>query len=240
MPRAIVLLPRFARRSLALGLVLPLLAGCSGDHAISRLVAPRTTAPDPGPLATSATAAAERLRWCWETRALAEYRGLFTSDFVFVFGAADSAGSQYRDLPWVRADELVMADHMFAGGSATQEAATSILIGFTSPLRALPDTRPGKDARVHRELTIDVVLRIDRASGSLEVRGASVFFVVRGDSAALPPGEGLPADSTRWYIERWEDRTSWDLGHATARSTTPAQAMPARAATWGSIKSLYR
>jgi len=64
--------------------------------------------------------------------------------------------------------------------------------------------------------------------------GFANFFMVRGDSALIPAdlaARGFRPDSTRWYIERWEDDTFQEVG---------ARAMPTSTATWGTIKVLYR
>jgi hypothetical protein len=86
-----------------------------------------------------------------------------------------------------------------------------------------------------------VVLVVRRPSSQLEVRGDAQFFLVRGDVASLPPALGASPDSTRWYIERWEDFTEQNspapakLGPAGALGTQPT-----RSPTWGEIKVLYR
>jgi hypothetical protein len=245
-------IPRAALAATLLGLALVALAGCFNPFDPRIAVGPGISTPKPEP--NSPTGVMELFRWCYENRALAEYRELFTDDYVFVFGAADSAGNQYRDEPWRREDELIQAQNLFIGGSATEEAATSIQLEFTNTLRARPDSRPGKNARVHRELTIDVVLRVNRPSGSLEVKGAGVFFVVRGDSALIPGELGFDPDSNRWYIERWEDRTvqtqpalalrpagGADRAAAARREPGPADLDPAPATvTFGQVKARYR
>jgi len=57
------------------------------------------------------------------------------------------------------------------------------------------------------------------------------FHLVRGDSALLPQellDRGARRDSTRWYVERWDDET-----------VGPAATLPARNLTWGRLKLLY-
>ena len=42
------------------------------------------------------------------------------------------------------------------------------------------------------------------------VNGNTTFYLVRGDSAQIPPdlkARGFVPDATRWYIERYEDKT---------------------------------
>ncbi len=59
---------------------------------------------------------------------------------------------------------------------------------------------------------------------------------MRGDAAVLRAGQ--VADSTRWYIHRWTDK-SMALVVRTPGPTAPANTMPARSATWGAVKSVY-
>ena len=60
--------------------------------------------------------------------------------------------------------------------------------------------------------------------------------MVRGDSAAIPAELGFGPDSTRWYIERWEDETL----SSGSRTLPVAAPQPARNTTWGMILTLYR
>ena len=56
-------------------------------------------------------------------------------------------------------------------------------------------------------------------AGEQSISGYVNFFLVRGDSAGVPADVSAPHDSTRWYVERWEDDTFLDYG---------AQAMPTK------------
>jgi hypothetical protein len=198
----------------------------------------RLVVPAPHPVADSPTRAIETLQWAYEHRQVELYRALFTEDFEFVFATEDSAGNAYRSVPWRREDESISARNLFVGGSATEEPATRITLTIHGPLVDLSDPRPGHDPTVHRVVDADVSLTIVRPSGAFEVRGASRFLVVRGDSAQVPTG--LPAGATRWYIERWDDLTL--QGGAAAAAAVPPRygALPASVTTWGRIKILYR
>ena len=69
------------------------------------------------------------------------------------------------------------------------------------------------------------------------IAGAASFYLVRGDSAQIPPdlqARGLRPDRSRWWIERWEDETLRVPGR-------PGMAtMPGRSITFGELKMLYR
>jgi hypothetical protein len=65
--------------------------------------------------------------------------------------------------------------------------------------------------------------------------GRFTFFCVRGDSVAIPPelaSAGVGPDSTRWWIERWEDATTT----ATEPGMHPA---PARTTTFTALKHQF-
>jgi hypothetical protein len=64
--------------------------------------------------------------------------------------------------------------------------------------------------------------------------------VVRGDSALIPQelvSRGFRPDSTRWYVDQWNDETQ--VGSALSRAF-PVSALPSRGTTWGDILALYR
>ena len=114
--------------------------------------------------------------------------------------------------------ELTTATHMFTGG-LDKPPASNITIQIDNPLVAQPDPRPGKDPVWHRSVRTSVSLKITvENNGSPDissVTGYALFYVVRGDSAVIPPemvAQGFKPDSTRWWIERWEDETAGASG----------------------------
>jgi hypothetical protein len=171
--------------------------------------APLLTLAD-GPRATSPEAAVSLVPWCWEHRDLGRYAGVLADDFRFVGAAGDSAGGPPPVSPWVREDELLSADHIFQGGPG-HPRADAIEVSFSSPLVAQPDPRPGKSPRWHRVVRTTADAAITLNSGGvpnvIRVHGYAAFYVVRGDSARIPPGSSARPDSTTWWIERWEDET---------------------------------
>ena len=203
-------------------------SGCS-DSSGPRTIPWNVLAPRPasGPVADSPQNAARLVEWCWTRLDTTSYRTLFTSDFQFVFGALDPYGNAYRDTSWTRSDELISFHHLVAGGNASQPQATTsscVLDRFW----ATDDPRPGKAGGWHKLIRTSVTLYVLTEAGEQTVSGYANFFLVRGDSAAVPGAR----DSTRWYVDRWEDDTYPYL--------SGTHAMPVEKATWGSTKALYR
>ena len=90
---------------------------------------------------------------------------------------------------------------------------------------------------MHRTIRTSVMLTVDAADslGTLfrEIRGFAKFYMVRGDSAAIPDDQirqGVGPDSTRWWIQLWEDETL----------PAGSRANPALNTTWGAIKARFR
>jgi len=235
------------RRCLALRLTLAslvvlapvagLIAGCS--HAPT---APKTASIAPAP-PSAPQAVATYLRGCWQDRSISEYWLLPTANFRFDFASGDSSGTYYSSKPWARTDELAAAQHLFVTGTSSQPPATSITIDTTATTDAA-DPRPGKNPKWHRLVTMTARVRIFFAESGFEFSGPSEFFVVRGDSAQIPAdliAKGVKRDSTRWWLERWDDETLHTTSAEPAKSGLPsARAEATEATTWGKIKALYR
>jgi len=219
------------------------IAACSrsSDTGWSLLLAPRSQA---APTPDSPQSLLRLFEWCYNSRNVERYRELFTEDFRFVFSSLDPAGSGYRDYPWAREDEITYFSALINGGGPDRPPATSLNLHLDRNLIVLDDPRPGKGGRWHKKV---------RTSVTLSITGFASFFAVRGDSASIPSdliARGFQPDSTRWYIERWEDETS-GLGSAyRATSTTRAGgagthrgqvagAQPSKSTTWGTLKVLY-
>jgi len=191
-----------------------------------------TTAPTPN----SPQNAVKLFEWCWVNRGVDEYRELFTDDYVFISAGTDSAGNPSREIQARRDDEVQIAENMFIG-SADRPPAESITLFFDQNLIAFPDTRPGKDPNWHKSIRthVDLKVRID-SGNTAEVTGSALFFLTRGDSAAIPndlKARGFKPDPLRWWIDRWEDETlagslqalrlgAAGSGHAAPRATSAA------------------
>ena len=168
----------------------------------------------PAPEPTSPANMVRLFAWCWVNRDPARYAEIFTDDYRFIFAPNDSAGNAFRDQPWLREDEMTMAQHLFVGGT-DRPPASSITVAIDNNLAVLSDPRPGMTYAVHRSINVpvDVKVTITDASGTPDVQpisGHALFYLVRGDSAVIPAElvkQGFKPDSTRWWIERWDDET---------------------------------
>jgi hypothetical protein len=165
-----------------------------------------TTAPTPN----SPQNAVKLFEWCWVNRGVDEYRELFTDDYVFISAGTDSAGNASRQIQARRDDEVQTAQNMFIG-SADRPPAEQITLVFDQNLVPFPDSRPGKNPKWHKQIRTSVNLKVRIDSGNtVEVTGNALFFLTRGDSAAIPQeliNRGFKPDSLRWWIDRWEDET---------------------------------
>jgi hypothetical protein len=201
------------RRVLCVLALVAAAAGVSGCfNPFDPLVSTARVASTPPPVPNTAANVVRLFEWCWKNRGIKEYEEIFTDDYRFQFALGDSAGNAYRDAPYTREDELRSAVGLFVG-TIDHEPATDIQLDLDKTLIALGDDRPGKDPTWHRSIRTKVNLKvtIDRGSGPEvnEVNGYAKFYLVRGDSAAIPlelQGR-FPPDANRWWIERWEDET---------------------------------
>jgi hypothetical protein len=192
-------------------------AGCFNPF--NPLVSDQRAVSIPAPSPNSPANAIKLFSWCWSNRDPSLYAEIFTKDYRFIFAAEDSAGNAYRDTPWLRDDEISMATHMFSGGLDIPPAS-SITILLSDPLVVGVDPRKDpKDllaARLYRSIRTNVNLSItfetNGVSNVNSIVGKALFYLVRGDAPDIIPEElalkGFKSDSTRWWIERWEDETA--------------------------------
>jgi hypothetical protein len=224
------------RQSLVAGLLLLLavLGGCSRHHGVTAPPVARAQPPVPG----SPEAAVRLFEWSWNRRDTLGVYQLLADDFRFQFARGDSAGNLFRDPPLGRDEMLCMVRHLFVGGGA-EPPANSVVLNFDPTLRPVDDSRAGKNPKWHREIVTSVYLSIRTEINAWDIQGSARFFVVRGDSAAIPPelaARGFRPDSTRWYLDQWNDETMSRPGSR----TLPAGTLPARNTTWGQLLCLYR
>ena len=205
----------FAVLATALGL-----AGCFNPF-MPRVLNQRVTTVAPSP--TTPADAIRLFEWCWVNRGIEEYKELFTDDYVFQSASLDSAGNGGRDILTRRQDEIETAENIFIG-SAERPPASKITLNFDRNLVPFPDTRPGRNGNWHKTIRTSVDLKVEVGDGSLlEVTGYALFYLTRGDSAAIPAelqARGFKPDSLRWWIDRWEDETLASEG-ASLRRTRP-------------------
>jgi hypothetical protein len=240
---------RFAPALVALAL-LAFLAGCFNPFS-PEVLNQRVTSAAPTP--NSPQNAVKLFEWCWVNRGVDEYRELFTDDYVFISAGTDSAGNPSRDIQARRDDEVQTAENMFIG-SADRPPAEQITLLFDKSLIAFPDTRPGKNPWWHKQIrtSVDLKVRID-SGNSVEVTGNVLFFLTRGDSAAIPQelitrglkpakGDTTSSQALRWWIDRWEDETLGGAAVVANGAKRPAQprisGSPLRM-SMGELKRLY-
>jgi len=198
----------------AVAMLVPL-AGCFNPFRPD-ILSQRVTSTAPAP--DSPQNAVKLFQWCWVNRGVDEYRELFTDDYVFISAGTDSAGNQNRDIQARRDDEVQTAENMFIG-SAERPPADQITLQFDQNLVPFPDSRPGKNPHWHKQIRTSVNLKVRIDSGNtVEVTGNALFFLTRGDSAAIPQelisrgfkpaaGDTTSGKALRWWIDRWEDET---------------------------------
>ncbi|MCC6652244.1 MAG: hypothetical protein IT348_13910 [Candidatus Eisenbacteria bacterium] len=242
-------LPRLARRSAAtllIGVLALAAAGCFNPFA--PLVSRQRVASTQAPIPSSPAGVVKLFEWCWQNQDIARYEEIFTDDYRFAFAEGDSAGQPYQQTPYTRETELTNVGGLFVG-DGDRPAARSVTLNLDKTMISLPDPRPGKDPKWHRSIRthVDLKIEIDRGSGSIDAQivvGNALFFLVRGDSAAIPPeliARGFTRDSTRWWIERWEDETLAEGGSSPAmaergRTAAPTPLLPPRFITFGQAK----
>lgn len=208
------------------------LAGCSSEH---RVTGPL---PLPGPPFTpnSPSNAILVFDWGWDHRDLDALRNVLAGDLLFVFAPGDSAGNAFPDQRINREEMLEILHHLFVGGGPVPPATSIHLVLDNGP--PLPDSRPGKDPKWHKEFETSVYLTIMVGSSTeYRVTGNARFFVVRGDSAAIPADLAVGPDSTRWYIQQWNDETL--NGPAGALGSLAVMPLSSSDTTWGQILALY-
>lgn len=209
-----------------------LLLGCAGgcSKPVSPVIVSTDVVPAP-PTPDSPQNAVRFFEWCWSNRGINVYGRILSDDFRFIFALGDSAGNPFRDDPVTREMELNVARNLFLVGGDSAPPATSISLPMDPTLRVLPDSRPGKNAKWHKEIATGVDLTVKTEDGAeYRIMGNARFFVVRGDSALIPAELGFGPDSTRWYIDQWCDETWRWTGAAVP---DPADAGDLRAARPG-------
>lgn len=174
----------------------------------------RTTAPIAAVEPASATGVVKSLAQRLEARDISAVYELLADDFVFVTAVNDSAGQ--GGVGPGRSTDFIEFWSSLLLGSASNPAPTRVTVNVDRNLRDFPDTRPGMDARVHRTIRSSLDLKLEYPGGrTTEVTGYVLAFATRGDSAAIPlelEARGFKPDSSRWWLQRYEDETlpaSW-------------------------------
>jgi hypothetical protein len=232
------------------------LSGCFNpfDPLVASIRGESTPPPEPN----SPENVVRLFEWCWSHRSIEEYRGVFTEDYTFQFAVLDTFGNAYRDRPWRYEDEVISSTNIFVGGSPTEPPATRCDLTLDPTLIVVNDPRAGKNPGWHKQISTNVDLRIKTDDQEYRITGRARFFLVRGDSAIVPPDLGIPNSPNRWFIERWEDETLPESGLLIAGPAAAAASAPTRAAdpatsrtaapaaagfpldvSWGAVRAVY-
>jgi hypothetical protein len=225
---------RFLSRVTRWTLVACLTLGAAGCvNPFSPRLAPIRGVSSPPPIPNQDIEVIRLFAWCWNNRAYQEYSEIFTEDFRFQFSLRDTAGSLGRGDFLTRSQELDVARHLFVEGNATEPPASSIELTIDPTLISANDSRIGKNGKWHREIYTSVVLHI-KTDQDFQVTGHARFFVTRGDSAQIPEELKIqfPPDTTRWWIERWEDETDEGASSADVPRDETTGSSATRSASW--------
>ena len=222
-----------SRLALALPFAL-LLAGCGGGS-------DKTTKPVPpadNGFATSPSNLMQRLENTYESKSESGYVKLLAGDFRYAFSvSADQLlVNQYPN--WDRDDEETSYKHLVNGftnsvGTAIPAASRIDLTFYGVNYGPDPDH---SDSTTHYQkvvvVTVDGTIEVPSSPDpvSYHISARHEFCLVRGDAAVV--ASGAIADSTHWYLRRWDDLS------LTLTSKFPV-INPATAQTWGSIRSQY-
>ncbi len=230
---------RRSTRLLPVALVLAFTAfGCSTKH----LPTP-VAAVDTGPVPDTPAHLLQLFKWSWEHRDVPSAEQMFSDDFMFDLGGADSL---LEDVSPLRRDQLEIEHHLFVSGTATHPPATRVELDYNSALLPIPDSRPGKTFPWHQEILVNVLLRVETSDANYAISGYLRFYTERADSAAIPSDlkqRGVMPRSDRWYIQRIEDGTGASAVREPGpapRAARPLDTLPAHRQTWGALENLYR
>jgi hypothetical protein len=170
----------------------------------------------------------------------AEYAKLLTGDFRYRFSV--SADPELVNLypNWGRTDEIAAMTHLFHGFTNANDiaipGASTIQLSLNGVQYAGDPDHADSTAHYGRVIitALDGEFEVPDVSDPLvySISSRHELFVVRGDAAVLPAG--AIADSTRWYLRRWDD-LAIPIGYGKRPVANSAQPM-----TFGSIRASWR
>src|SRR5258706_10749354 len=152
----------------AIGVLIAALTLGSCYNPFAPRIAPVLGFSKPAPVPTSASNLLRLFEWCYNNKAITEYREIFTADYRFLFSPLDSAGADYRGIPSTPADEMISTTQLFVGGSADQPAASSIRLSLDKNFFIYPDPDYAQwdpTGRWHTNIRTQVVFRIQTGDG---------------------------------------------------------------------------
>jgi hypothetical protein len=239
--------------ALALTLSVPLvLSGCGGNP-FNPIIDPGGDGriPTQTPLNDSVLNTMSRFVASYSFQDLPNYSALLTSDFQYTFSAAsDPDLVALYSAGWGKDDETESSKHLFEGFTNSDPvpkfvpAATKIDIALNG--QQYPDDYTHLDSLAYYKMVVvsTVVMSIEVPQPGTEpitylISARHEFHLVRGDVAALDPGQEARAD--RWYIRKWDDLSPppptarlAQLASANGKATNSRVG-----ATWGALKSSY-
>ena len=159
----------------------------------------------PSPSFVGAKQAVEAFASAWRNRDPIACRDLLADNFRFIFAPWDTAGDDLPGRGWNRDEELLVVGRIFGAGFGDQPPAPTV--GLTFEETPIVGHAPDRSYPWHLQV---LVPRLTLSVLRFEPKGAALFSLVRGDSVHLPQDLidlGVRPDSTRWYIEGWQDWT---------------------------------
>jgi len=232
-------------------IVLFSLAGCGGGDKTTKPIVPSDGLPAVTPQADTPAHLAQRLEATWESQVETEYAKLLTDDFRFHFSpASDPVLVETYGNNWKRSDEIEALTHLFHGftnaESDTIPGANSIDVTLTGVQYAYDFEHPDSTAQYKKMVITSFNAAIEVPTepepSTFPISSRQELYLVRGDAAVLPAGS--PADSSRWYVRRWEDLSTLQLfrqgsGHQSVANdiTWPRESRLSRSTRAGSGRS---
>ena len=219
--------------------MLVVLSGCGSGSDIPTDPLTKPIPPD-APAADSPAHLIERMELTWERKDEASYALLLTSDFRYHFSpAADPLLADLYGDNWSRIDEMASITHLFHGFTNSNDvqipAASRIDLTLSGVSVGQDFEHP--DSTVHYRkcviTTLDATIEVPDLTGvvTYQIGSRHELYLVRGDAGLVPPGAS--ADSTRWYVRRWDDMA------ANTSSKFPV-INPLSASTLGKLRATFR
>jgi len=229
-------------RFLPFASLLLILAGCGGGNDSPTKPAPVDDGlPTGTPAADSPDHLVQRLEKTWEFGVESQYALLLAGDFRYHFSlSADPLLANMYGENWTRVDEIAALTHLFHGfrntnGDSIQGASRIDMTPTGVNVVNDPD-HPDSTTQYRKCVVTSLDITIEIPSGGFEpvtyqISSRHELYLVRGDAAVVPPGS--PADSTHWYLRRWDDL-------ATSTASKFPVINPTSPATLGKVRSQFR
>ena len=223
-------------------LLLVVLAGCGGGDKSTKPVVPSDGLPAGTPKADSPMHLMTRLEATFDWQVEPQYALLLTDDFKYKFSAASDPVLVDLYPNWSKVDEVASITHLFDGfensEGTTIQGASHIDLTLTG-VQQVQDIDHADSTAQYQKIVVtalDGTIEVPQAGTDpafYNISARHEYYLVRGDAAVLSPG--AIADTTHWYLRRWDDLSP----PAPAFSKGPV-INPSRSTSFGSIRALYR